>query len=37
MYKKQGEFKNWFQPHPWPQILVAMKRYGSNKTAFTFL
>jgi hypothetical protein len=37
MYEEKGEYQNWFQPHLWPQILVAMKRYGSSKTTLAFL
>jgi len=35
--KKQGAYQNWFQPHFWPQILDAMKKYGNNRTTLTFL
>ncbi len=35
--QEKREYQNWFYPHLWPQILVAVKRYGNNKSTFIFL
>jgi hypothetical protein len=28
--KSRGQYTNWFQPHLWPHIIVAIQKYDTN-------
>jgi hypothetical protein len=35
--KSRGQYTNWFQPHLWPPIIVAIQKYDANSNVMHYL